>query len=249
MKEVFVDRKEQDILLFNQWKKTKSNTDFQNLYRQMLPALNTASIKAARNSQVPQSVFKLEAAQQFYNALGRFKPEYGVQLNTYIHKNVEEKLKRVNTTYQNIARIPERTQGGVFDINKLLNAEYILKDKLGRLPSDAEIATELGFTPDNVGKLRNELRKDLSLNAELDDLTLSGDTAAVSDLEYIIYYDLPPDAQVVYDYARGLHGKRAILKANGTPDYNRIAQKVGMSISKVSKIRKTIGRELSRYNI
>ena len=242
-------RSEEDFKLYHQWAKTKSKTDFQTLYRQMLPLITRASRKASYNSNVPQSVFKLEAAQQFHNAITRFKPELGWQLSTYVHKTVEDKLKRVNTTYQNIARIVERRkgQGGVFEINKLLNAEAILMDRLNRPPTDVEISEEIAISPENIGKLRDELRKDLSLNETLEDIVTSGEIDVIKEIESMAYYDLPPEAQLIYDYSYGLHGKVKIAKANGKPDWERIARTANLSNTRVSKIRKIIARELNRY--
>lgn len=243
-----MDRTQQDLLLFKQWKEDPSKENFQAIYRQMLPVINYASDKAARNSQVPRSVFKLEAAQQFYNALQKFDPSRGYQLNTYVHSRVEPKLKRINYKYQNIARIPERdrSRGGVSDINKLQNSEVVLRDKLGRMPSDVEIAQDLGFTVQDVGRLRSELRKDLSLTAMLDEEVLSNKFQE-DDILYAVYYDLPPEAQLVLDHIEGLHGKRKISTALGKPDWSGIAQELGMSISKIQRMKKIIAKEFKRH--
>lgn len=246
-----MDKTEQDALLYKNWEKTRSKKDFQQLYRHMLPVIAKASQKAAYNSQVPQAVFKLEAAQQFHNAVSRFDPKFGVKLSTYAHRTIEDKLKRVNYLYQNINRISERKKGqaGVYEINDLLNTEYMLKDKLGRDASDVEIGAEMGFTPENIGRLRSELRRDLSLNAELDSATLAGEEDMVTETEYMVYYDLPPEAQLVYDLARGMHGKKALLKANGRPDYIAIGRQLGFADGKVRKLTKSIGQALKPYHM
>lgn len=235
-----------DIKNYYNWKDNKSKESFQTLYRGMLPLINKASQKAAYGSQVPQSVFKLEAAQQFYNALGRFDPKYGTKLSTFMHKTLENKLKRVNTTYQNIARITERGAGelGVFQINDYNNTKDMLTDVLNREPTDAEVAKEMNVTPDKVQRLRMEVRKDLSLNADLEDYATAGELDSDEEMLAMVYYDLPPEAQLLFDYSQGKHGKKAILKPNGKPDYKRIAQKISMSETKVQKLRKTIARQI-----
>lgn len=248
-----MDDAEKDVFLYKKWKDTQSKTDFQNLYRHMLPAISAASMKTARNSQIPSSVFKLEAAQQFHNAINSYDPKYKTKLSSHVYGAIENKLKRINYKYQNIARITERSKGkgsiGVYHIQDLRNTEYLLEDKLGRRPSDVEVAQAMGVTVQSVGDLRNEIRKDLSLNETVDDLVLADDDSKASEIEYMIYYDLPPEAQLVYDLARGLHGKRKVVTAKGKTDWKAIGTQLGMSNSKVQKIKKMLAKELSRYDV
>ena len=104
--------KQEELELYNQWKKTGDKTYFQQLYRSMGGLINTALSKSSYGSNLPQSAFKLEGAQQFYNALETFNPTKGAQLATHVYNTVQDKTKRLNYTYQNIARRPERSVGG-----------------------------------------------------------------------------------------------------------------------------------------
>lgn len=240
---------DQDMVNYYRWQKDPSKENFQTLYRDMLPLINMASRKASYNSRIPQSVFKLEAAQQFYNALHRFDPAQGNKLSTFVKPTIENKLKRINYKYQNISRITERGlgEGGITDITNLNNSVAILKDRLNRDPTDVEISQEMGVTPDKITRLRGELRKDLSLNADLEDLATTGEEDIQKSREAMLYYDLGPEAQLVYDCARGAHGKNAITKPNGKPDWGAIGNRLNMSETKVQRLRTQIATQMSLY--
>ena len=145
------DPKELDLYYFDKWRQTGRKEYFQKLYRGFGGLINTASKKAAMGSNIPQSAFKLQAAQQFYDSLQTFDPSKGANLNTHIFRGVHEKLKRVNYKYGNLARIPERSEGlGVYDINLLNNTEELLRQKFNREPTIDEIAADMGVTPQQV---------------------------------------------------------------------------------------------------
>lgn len=232
-------REEKDIEYFNKWKETGNKRYFQKLYRGFGGLINDASRKASYGSNIPQSVFKLEAAQQFHDALNRYKPGKGVKLNTYLYGTIQDKLKRVNYKYQNLARRPERAKAGVYHVNLFNNERLFLEDKLGREPSTQELADALGWSVSQVQTMLQEDRKDLSLNAELEDLNTFDDFSAEQDELAMYYYDMNADEQNVFDYATGLHGKDPIVKKNQRDaDWPEIARKLNMPLSKVQKIRK-----------
>jgi DNA-directed RNA polymerase specialized sigma subunit len=235
---VNIERQDKDMQLFAEWQKTNSKDAFQKLYRGFGGLINNASQKAAYNSQVPQSVFKLEAAQQFHDALQRFDPKHGVKLSTYLHGTIENKLKRINYKYQNMARISERSgQGlGIYHINDLNNAKEILRQKLNREPTHIEIAKEMNVQPEHVQKLEQEIRKDLSLNADLEDLVSFDDLSAEKATLSMHYYDLNPEEQQVFDYGTGDHGKPKIVKPNGNADYKRIGAMMNIPESRAKRL-------------
>ena len=84
------------------------------------------------------------------------------------------------------------------------------------------------------------MRKDLSLNAELEDLVAFDENASDKDVLQMLYYDMNPEQKLLYDYMNGEHGKQAILKPSGKPDFNAIARRMGITESKLQKLRKQI---------
>ena len=239
---------ELDLYHFNKWKDTGRKEYFQRLYRGFGGLINEASRKAAMGSNVPQSAFKLQAAQQFYDSLRTFDPSRGASLKTHIFNGVENKLKRINAQYGNIARIPERSGAalGVFAINKMQNTEELLRQKLNREPTVVEIADEMGVTPRDVEGLKKEVKRDLSLNAQLEDMVMYDEFASADDLLDMAYYDMNPKQQLLYDYVSGKHGKEAILKPSGQPDFKAIARKMNLPDSQIQKLRKQVATTIRR---
>ncbi len=236
------DPKDLDLHYFDKWRQTGEKDYFQKLYRGYGGLIHQASRKAASGSNIPEAVFKLQAAQQFHDSLRTFNPDRGASLSTHIYNGVNNKLKRINAQYGNIARIPERSGSslGVFHINQLQNTEELLRQRLNREPTVVEIAREMNVTPQDVEGLKKEIKKDLSLNAELEDLVSFDESASDKDLLNMVYYDMNPEQQLLYDYANGEHGKQAILKPSGIPDYSAIARKMNLPEQKVQKLRKQL---------
>jgi DNA-directed RNA polymerase specialized sigma subunit len=231
-----------DEVLFNRWKQNPSKPNFQSLYRGFGGLINKASQKASYGSNLPRAAFKLQAAQEFYNAINTFDPEKG-KLKTHLYGSIEKKLNRLNYKYANVGRIIERSGSdlGVYNVTQYQNAVESLRYKLNREPSAVEIAQEMGITVDKVDKFSKELRKDLSLNSDLENMVTFDEIAAVDDpIIQMHYYDMGPEEQNLFDYARGSHGKKKIAKPNGEPDWKEIARTMNISESKVNKLRQKI---------
>lgn len=241
-------RRDAELETLKLWKETGDKKYFQRLYRGFGGLINEASRKASYGSNIPQSVYKLEAAQQFHDSLEKFNPAMGAQLNTYLHASIQNKLKRVGAKYQKLARQPERAQAGFFHHTIFKNEKLYLEDKLGRESSAQELADALGWSVKQVESFMKEDRRDLSLNAELENIATFDENAADNAELAMHYYDMAPDEQVVFDYMSGLHGKPAILKPNQKEaDWKRIAQVSGMSESKVQKIRKRLANRIRNW--
>jgi len=230
-----------DLYNWGKWKQTRNKKYFQELYNDYKGILGQASLKASRGSNLPPSVFKMEAADRFLKALDTYNPSYGTKLSTHVFGSVENKLKRLNR-YQNVARIPERQKGrlGVFDITSYQNAVNYLDSYLGREPTDEEVATELSVPVKDVRSIRLENRKDLSLNEQLDSLAAYDDSVRDTDLLQMAYYDMNTQQKQYYDFATGSHGKPKLVKTSGLPDNQRISQSMGLSYQKVNRIRKQV---------
>jgi DNA-directed RNA polymerase specialized sigma subunit len=235
-----------DLGLYNQWQDNPNKQNFQKIYTKFKPLINRAMSKAAYGSTLPQSAFKLQAAQEFQNALNNYKPGQGAQIHTYVYKSVENKLKRLNYKYANIARQPERSGDGlgVYNITEFYNTKELLRQKLNREPTSVEMADAMAVSPAQITQYEQEVKKDLSLNQELEDLVtfqeISGDEAEIA----MHYYDMNPQQQLVFDYATGRHGKPAILKPSGQVDWKALSLRVGLSEAQVQKLRKQITKTL-----
>lgn len=229
----------QDKTLYRKWKQDPTKENFQGLYNHFKPLLRSAMSKSSYYSNVPNSVFKLRAAQQFYDSLNSYSEGGGAKLHSHIYGSVQNKVKRINTDYGSLSRITERNKDrlGVFQINDFNNAKLMLEEKLGREPSPMELSEELNVSINDVERFSHEIKKTLSLNEQLEDLVTFQDISEDEAEMAMLYYDLSPEQQLVFDYASGTHGKQAILKANRNVDWERIARTIGISLHKVQKAR------------
>jgi len=250
MREVSVasEKKQKDMELFEKWRDTGDKKYFQKLYRGMRGYLNDAINRSAYGSNIPKAVFEIEAAQQMHDALKRYDPKKGAALQSHVYGAVNNKLKRVNYENQNIARRTERAKAGITQITLFQNEKAFLKEKLGREPSSQELADVMGWSVKQVETMLQEDRRDLSLNADLEDLNIFDDFAAEKDELAMHYYDMDPEEQNVFDHVWGAHGKEAILKKNGVDaDWTNIARTTGIPEPQVQKIRKRLIRKADKW--
>lgn len=236
------ERKSHEQDLFDKWKHTNKTKYFQELYTSMKPLISKAIRNASFNSNIPQSAHQAYAAQNFYNALKTFDPKHGV-LQTHVYGSVGKKAHRLNALYQNLGHAPEpRAQMA----GRYLDAKEYLKNQLDREPSAAELADHMSIGISKIGLLEKEIHKDLALDDMTEQQTYFMTDANQEKLEFL-YYDLSGEEQVVYDYIMGAHGKPRMTRGGGKRvDFDGIAQKMGVSSSKVRNIHKKIARKLER---
>lgn len=230
------DTKSDELSLYNKWRKTGEKEDFQELYMSMKPLIYKAARNASYGSNIPESAHKAYAAQSFYDALRTFDPSKGGALGTHVFGSVSQKAKRLNYTYQNLGKIPEPRAAKV----GLYQNEYSnLRDKLDREPSTSEMADQLGWGISEVSKIQREIQKDLALSEGIEEHAYIETPIEDERLDYL-YPMLGSEAQNVYDYILGKHGKARMVKHNGRIDYDRIAERMGCSSSKVRSLHKDI---------
>lgn len=229
------NRKQNELDLFNKWKKTQSKEDFQSLYGSMKNMIHVAAQKAAYGSNLPESAHRVYAAQAFLDSLRTFDPKNGV-LQTHVYGSVQNKVKRLNYEYQNMGKMSE--QRAVI-VGRFQNEMENLKSELGREASSAEIADHMSLPIKQVTVLQRELRKDLALGAGTDEVSYEEGTKEEEFLNYI-YYELNNEEKVVYEYITGHFGKPRLVRKNNKIDFTSIAQRMGVSESKVRTLHNSI---------
>jgi len=234
-------QKSQETALWKKWKQTNDKGAFQELYKSMKPIMMKASQKASFNSNIPQSAHQAYAAQNFYDALRTYDPNKGA-LNTFVYGNVHQKAKRLNYLYQDLGHKPEpRAQ----KVGLYQTIKEQLRNDLGREPSSAEVADNMGIPVREVTTLERELTKDLAIDEITEQQAVYMTDASVEKLDYV-YYDLNGEEQGVYDYIMGGHGKPRMVKANQTIDFDGIGNRMGISSSKVRMLHKKISDKLEK---
>ena len=95
------------------------------------------------------------------HAAQKFEWDKGFKFSTYASWWIRQAITRFLDDKKDAIRIPiHRLQ----QINKYKNEVSYLKQKLGRNPTDAELAQSLGWTQEQVNKIRNASLKTISLN-------------------------------------------------------------------------------------
>lgn len=188
-------------------------------------------------STLPGAVIDAELASRTLDAFEKYDPTKGAKLNTWIDSNLQGVYRWVLDA-QNLGRIPSHRQALIGTYNRVKEE---LTYRLGRPPSAAEIADEAPMDLTTVEKLERELRKDIQLTSEL--AAAFVDERADPELERIIdlvYYELTPEEQVVYEHWLGKHGR---AKMSG----NEIAAMLGKSASAISEIKSRIRAKMEHY--
>jgi DNA-directed RNA polymerase specialized sigma subunit len=233
-------KQEHEHQLWQQWSKAEDPAEKQKhvdeFFVSFEPRLKSWRRRLS-NSTLPGPVIDTELATRALNAFEKYDPTKGAQINTWIDSNLRG-VYRWTLDHQNLGRIPSHRHAM---IGTFKQAQTELEERLGRPPSAAEIADEMVTDLTSVEKLQKELRKDIHLTDEIA-VNLAGDQldsdfTRVLDL---IYYELSPEEQVVYEYWFGRKGKE---KISG----NAIATKIRKSPSAVSEIKGRIREKMKYY--
>jgi DNA-directed RNA polymerase specialized sigma subunit len=240
------EKRKREMEMFHAFKRTPSKETFAPLYASFKPLLYTAAQPNMSKSPIPQAAHTALAAQSFMDALRTFDAKKGGSLRTHVFNNVREKGKRLNLKYQNIGYIPEAraTKYSLFQ-----SATAMLRGNLGREPSAADLADELGWSVKMVETMQKEMRGNRLVNEEIAEAhalpVFQSDKA--KQVFNDMYYDLISPHQVVLEHTVGLNGKQALAKPGGGHDVHAIAKATGMTVGQVNSALKTITRKYKEY--
>jgi RNA polymerase primary sigma factor len=224
--------------LWNKWKhQGEKPKDLTPLLRSYNPLIRKKANQFVGNVDLPPAAIHAEFQHAALNAFRRYDPNKGAALNTWVNINLK-KAQRWVSKYQNVARIQENRQ---YKIGVFNNAKSTLDERLGREPTNVEMADHLGWGESDVSMLNKEIRKALptsGFEGGFDPTTISPNRD--SEKLKLIKYELNPEECLVYEYTIGDSGK-PMLKPG------EIARKLKMSPSKVSRIRNSITSKLEQY--
>lgn len=191
------DKVDKDIELWEQWNKTKSPNDLQNLVNRMDPIIRTAVMRLSGGT-IGTDVLLAKGKVLAVQAIKSYDPKKGVALATHITNGIAP-LHRVVYTHQNTARLPENI---TLKINQYNAAKEHMLSNLGREPTVEELHQELGWSANEIKKLDTYQRKDL-----VESLNNTGDAFGKEefddDLLASIYYDLNPQEKKLFEYSTG----------------------------------------------
>ncbi len=194
-------------------------------------------LQAARTGgTLPVSTIKADMIQNFHRGLETYDPNKG-QLNTHIGNHLRHTGRFVRT-YSNIGKMPDPRSRMVWQYK---DRETVLTERLGRPPSSAEMADDLGISQKDIDLLRTEIRKDIIVDPTTAGLgSIAPESPKAMEQLNFLHMELSPDQQNVLEYTYGMHGRPAV------DNNEELAQILGISPQKVRAIKRQIARRYEK---
>jgi len=224
---------------FDTWKATPNPQTTGNLLKVVDPVIDSALKTYAGRATSPtlRSKAKLLAVDAFQ----RYDPSRA-KLRTHLMSHLQG-LRRASAQESQIISIPERVG---LDLHRLRMSENELRDKLGRDPSDMELADHTSLSRKRIEYIRKAqpglAEGALAPEGEADEGQGIGPGVVGPENNTwvnFIYHDLSPVDQVIMEHTLGLHGKPVLPKQH-------IAAKLRLSPGAISQRAAKIQEKLDR---
>jgi hypothetical protein len=208
MKKTSSARKDRDIELWEQWKRTKSQHDLQQLMRQMDGAIQSEVNRWT--GAIARPVLEAKAKRLALEAFETYDPNMGAALNTHLTNRLK-KLSREVYTHQDAVRLPEYKKLKVHTYTRGTNE---LMSTLGREPTNQELQDHLAWSPQMVSSVQRSLMPELIESADVGGGMFERQSVWGSDgddgLVDMFYYDLDPIDKLIFEHSTGYSGKKVL---------------------------------------
>lgn len=213
---------------YSAWKADPNPRTAGALVQALDPVLNSAVRTYGGGS--PSPTLRSRAKLLALEAAGRYDPARA-KLRTHLMVHLQG-LRRYAAREQQIVGVPERV---ALDLHRVRTSAGELADRLGRDPTDRELADHTGLSVKRIGYVR-QARGALAEGQ----LTREGESgeevfqpAVVQNHNDrgwtdLVYHDSSPTDQLILEHSLGLHGKKVLPK-------QQIARKLGLSPGAVSQ--------------
>ena len=230
--------RQQELELWHAWKRESTVENLRPLLNSLDPVMEDALKRAGIGRvDIPPSAVRAEALKQTMLALHTYNPRRGASIATH----ATNRLKKLHTyvlSYQNVGRLPGSWGRHV---GRYKRAKEQLAQALGREPSAAEISAKAGISIGEVQKLELSLRSDLAEDeATIHEPEVRDFSTPARDVFNLIYPQLSPQEQVVFEHTTGYAGKEIIPAG-------QIATRLGVPAYQVSRLKAHIAKKMEPY--
>lgn len=213
---------------FQAWRAEPSGANAGKLLQAVDPVIKSA-LRTYAGAGQSSPTMRSKAKLVVLDSLPRYDPNKA-KLRTYLMTSLQS-LRRAQAEESQIVSVPERVR---LDQQLLRTATAELTDKLGREPSDGELAEHAGVSLKRLAHVRQakgSLAEGQMVNTT-EDPGGSADVAVAprgrETYLRFIYGDLSPTDQFIMERSLGLHGHSILPKGE-------IARKLGISAGAVSQ--------------
>lgn len=198
--------------VYSQWKTTHTPETNTAVLKTLQPVIDTAVMSYAGQAASP--TIRARAKLMALKALDTYDPNKG-NVRTHLLSQLQS-LRRLSAQTQNIISIPEQVS---LDYSHLNESENELRDRLGRDPSDDELADDTGLSVRRIRKVRafnQPVAEGMTVRDVGPDDAYGGDTASLipgttrtADAWFnFVYEDLNPIDKLIADMTLGRHGRK-----------------------------------------
>ncbi len=222
---------------FTAWQKTPTPETSAGL----LKAINPVLTGALRQYSIPDSpTLRSRAKIMALKSMGRYDPTKA-KLQTFLYSQLQG-LRRYTAQEQQILTVPEQVG---LDLGYVRSAENELRDKLGREPSELEIADHTKLSPKRLAYIRRArqaapegmFHKSTGEGEDLYAPSIQERPGNVKHWHKMVYHDLAPIDQVIMEHTLGMHNKPILQN-------QELAKKLGISPGAVSQRKARIQSKL-----
>jgi hypothetical protein len=228
---------DQDIKLWQQWQQNPNKDNTKALLDQTA-GIRHRSIQSWSGSLSPVTL-QSEAVKQSLNAFKSFDPSKDVKLTTHLTNNLK-KLSRDAYAEVSFLRMPEDRQ---MKYRSFETAREDLKERLGRSPSDFELADELSWSLPEVRRFLSEDKKILvdsePLPIGLQSFSLTGGLDPNDRLHFVVA-DMNDVDKQIFAHTTGYEGAKILTGAD-------LMRKLNLTQSQLSYRKRVIADQVKAF--